>query len=143
MDVHVIFVEVINKMARKCKVKWRNTDLNVSLYWPDFFSTTTLKWSPQSMGKTWVQKLSDYTPLPGNKSIVKSDQSKDRKQKPLNRFLAAKRNFEFCEASAVFKTPLFWPASSRDLRLASGRFFPSNETIVHLSTLGTRGFFRV
>ena len=56
-----------------------------------------------------------------------SDQSKDRKQKPLNRFPAAKRNFEFCEASAVFKTPLFWPASSRDLRLASGRFFPGNE----------------
>ena len=70
-----------------------------------------------------------------------SDQSKDRKQKPLNRFLAAKRNFEFCEASAVFKTPLFWPASSRDLRLASGRFFPSNETIVHLSTLVPEVFF--
>ena len=28
--------------------KWRNTELNVSLYWQDFFSPTTLKWSPRS-----------------------------------------------------------------------------------------------
>ena len=47
-----------------------------------------------------------------------NDQSEDRKQKPLNRFLVAKRNLEFREASAVFMTPLFWPAS--------GKFFPRN-----------------
>ena len=28
--------------------KWRNADLNVFLYWPDF-SLTTLKWSPRSL----------------------------------------------------------------------------------------------
>ena len=60
VDVHIIFVEVVNKMARKCKIKWRNTDLNVSLYCPDFFSPTTLRWSPRSMGslpkgmKLWI-----------------------------------------------------------------------------------------
>ena len=34
MDVFVIFVEVVNKMAQM-QDKWRNTDLNVSLYWPE------------------------------------------------------------------------------------------------------------
>ena len=29
--------------------KWRNTNLNVCLYWPDFFCPTTLKWSPRSL----------------------------------------------------------------------------------------------
>ena len=29
--------------------KLRNTELNASLYWPDFFSPTTLKWSPGSL----------------------------------------------------------------------------------------------
>ena len=30
--------------------KMVKTDLNVSLYCPDFFSPTTLKWFPRSMG---------------------------------------------------------------------------------------------
>ena len=36
-DVYVIFVEMVDKMAR-INDKWRNTNLNVSLYWPEFIA---------------------------------------------------------------------------------------------------------
>ena len=37
------------QLAHKWKINGETLDLKVYLYWPDFFSPTTLKWFPQSL----------------------------------------------------------------------------------------------
>ena len=47
-DVRVKFVEVSNKMARKCKINGETLNL-MFLFIGEIFSPTTLKWSPGSL----------------------------------------------------------------------------------------------
>ena len=57
MELYVTFIEAVNRIAQ-VQLKWRNADLNVFLYWPDFFCPTTLKWSPRSMINTSTTSFS-------------------------------------------------------------------------------------